>query len=312
MDEVRESPWGNPPGAGAVGGEAPGTSWRPAVSEVKESLWGSPPAADAVARAVARLDRPPRNWAVFTIARDEAFFLPLWLRHYSRFFGPADIHVLDHGSTDGSTGGTGFVRVPVEHPLVDVLWLRDVVQAYQHRLMERYDAVLYTDVDEIVVTDPRAGALTDYLARLPGPLVRCTGYEVVHQPGTEAPLDPDRPVLAQRGRWFRNPLYDKPALARIPLTYGPGWHTCREAREEPDPDLYLIHLHRVDYERALARHRARAAQDWNPRDVRKGWYHQMRITEDAEFAHWFQQDTGTRGEVPMCQEEIPERLRGLF
>ncbi|MEX3106032.1 glycosyltransferase family 2 protein [Streptomyces sp. ST1015] len=282
------------------------------MGEVNPSLWGRPPAAAAVARAVARLDRPPRRRAVFTIVRDEAFFLPLWLRHYSRSFDPADIHVLDHGSTDGSTDGDGFVRVPVDHPWVDVLWLRDTVQAYQHRLMERYDAVLYADVDEIVVPDPRAGTLADCLDRLRDPVVRCTGYEVVHQPGTEPPLDPDRPVLAQRTRWFRNPLYDKPALARIPLTYGPGWHACRETSAAPDPDLYLVHLHRVDYGRCLARHRARAAKEWNPRDVRKGWYQQMRVTDDTAFAHWFQQDTGTRGEVPMRQEGIPARLGGLF
>ena len=45
---------------------------------------------------------------------NEAVFLPIWLRYYSRFFAPDDIYVLDHESTDGSTSGSGFVRIPVD------------------------------------------------------------------------------------------------------------------------------------------------------------------------------------------------------
>ncbi|GAA2445862.1 hypothetical protein GCM10010191_73510 [Actinomadura vinacea] len=283
------------------------------VQRVSAALWGRAPSPEAVARAEARrLAGPPRTRAVLTIARDESVFLPIWLRYYSRFFAPSDIYVLDHGSTDGSADGPGFVRIPVRNENVDVLWVRDAAQEHQHRLIEGYDAVLYADADEIVVPHPRLGTLADYLDRFHGRVARCTGYELIHLRDREAPFDPARPVLEQRGHWFPNPLYGKPALARVPVTWGPGFHTCREADDEPDPDLFLLHLHRLDYDRCLDRHRARAAKPWSRVDLERGWYHQMRITEEPHFRRWFYGDTGTRGEIPMRIEPIPEFLRGLF
>ena len=54
---------------------------------------------------------------------NEAVFLPLWLRYYSRFFAPEDIYVLDNETTDGSTERDGFVRIPVAHDAVDHTWM---------------------------------------------------------------------------------------------------------------------------------------------------------------------------------------------
>ena len=34
--------------------------------------------------------------AVQTMVQNEAVFLPIWLRYYSRFFAPDDIYVFDH------------------------------------------------------------------------------------------------------------------------------------------------------------------------------------------------------------------------
>jgi hypothetical protein len=51
------------------------------------------------------------------MVRDEAVFFPIWLR-YSRYFA-LEASTLDHGTTDGSTDGGGFVRIPVKHRTVD-------------------------------------------------------------------------------------------------------------------------------------------------------------------------------------------------
>ena len=37
-----------------------------------------------------------RAAAVFTIVREEAVFLPIWLRYYAAHFAPKDIYVLHH------------------------------------------------------------------------------------------------------------------------------------------------------------------------------------------------------------------------
>jgi hypothetical protein len=47
-------------------------------------------------------EQPPRTAdgrraaAVFTIVREEAVFLPIWLRYYAAHFPPEDIYVLHH------------------------------------------------------------------------------------------------------------------------------------------------------------------------------------------------------------------------
>lgn len=60
--------------------------------------------------------------AIVTMVHNEGIFLLIWLRSYSQFFKPADIYVIDHESTDGSTSGEGFVRIPITHEKIDWEW----------------------------------------------------------------------------------------------------------------------------------------------------------------------------------------------
>jgi hypothetical protein len=85
--------------------------------------------------------------AVVTMVHNEPVFLPIWLEYYSRFFRPEDIHVLDNDSTDGSTDGNGFVRIPAPRDRVDAVWTAGTIGALQHELLESYDVVLVCDVD---------------------------------------------------------------------------------------------------------------------------------------------------------------------
>jgi Glycosyl transferase family 2 len=248
--------------------------------------------------------------AVVTMVRDEAVFLPIWLGYYSRFFAAEDIYVLDHGTVDGSTDGVGFVCVPVTHPVVDWGWHRDVLQRKQHELLRSYDSVLVTDVDEIVAPDPAIATLRDYLDAFDRPFVTCSGREIIHQPDCEPPFDPTRAVLEQRAWWFANPAYSKPLLAREPMHWHGGMHARVDGAVDEDGVLHLLHLHRMDYELCLARHRQRVAAPWNERDVREGWAYQNRIVEEEAFRHWFHHDSSAGGH-PVVPEPIPESWRGV-
>jgi hypothetical protein len=251
--------------------------------------------------------------AVVTMVRNESVFLPIWLRYYSRFFSPEDIYVLDHGSNDGSTAGGGFVRIPVEHPVVDWGWHRDAIQAQQHALLERYDTVLVTDVDEIVAPDPATGDLGAYLAAFAASgrdFVTCRGYEVIHMRDQEPPFDPARGVLAQRGWWFFNPAYSKPLLARVPMHWHGGMHNRTDGLVAEDGCLHLLHLHRMDYDLCLARHQQRVSVPWNARDWNEGWGYQNRIVEPESFARWFYEDSCVSG-FPVVPEPIPPAWRAV-
>jgi hypothetical protein len=254
-----------------------------------------------------------RRRAAFTIVQNEPVFLPLWLAYYGRFFEPCDLYVLDHDSTDGSTHGLeGRCHVvPVHREFTsDHHWLRSTVEAFQASLLERYETVLFAESDEIIVTDPdQYGGLDDYLARLAGPVARCSGFNVVHQPGEPA-VDLGRPLLAQRRTWHAAPLFCKTLVSRVPLRWVTGFHH-EVSRDEamPDPHLFLVHLHRLDYSLCQERHRIRAQKKWNPQDVQLGYGTHNMIVEDEAFRKWFYEGPQIADSKP---EPIPERLRSVF
>lgn len=254
---------------------------------------------------------PGRSRALVTMVHDEPVLLPLFLGYYGRFFAREDIFVLDNETTDGSTDRDGFVRIPVRHGEVDHAWMVQTVQALQHELLERYDVVVVCDVDELIAPTPEWGTLGAYLDAFGEEWVNCLGYEVLHDRATEPPLDLARPVLDQRGRWFINGGYDKAAIATVPMDWRPGFHGRSDYQMKPDPDLRLVHLHRMDYDLCLARHRRRSRRPWAPRDEAKGWAAHNQIVEEEAFARWFSHDS--------CFEHVeirPEPIRaswgGLF
>jgi Glycosyl transferase family 2 len=252
-----------------------------------------------------------RTRALITMVHNEPVFLPIWLGYYSRFFAPEDIYVFDHESDDGSTDREDFVRIPVRHNRVDHRWMVRKIQDLQHELLGRYDMVLVTDVDEIVAPDPRFGTLGDYLDRFDEEWVNCLGYELLHIRDQEPPLRLDRPILSQRHHWYFNDAYNKAALASVSMNWTPGFHGRTDGSYALDPDLRMIHLHRMDYELCLERHRTRSRRRWARRDARLGWAGHNRIVDEDQFEHWFYEDAYFE-RFAVKPERIPERWRSVF
>lgn len=252
-----------------------------------------------------------KSRAAITIVHNEAVFLPIWLGYYSRFFGPQDLYVLDNETTDGSVERDGFVRIPVANNEVDHIWMRETIEGLQHELLDRYDTVLVTDVDEIVSPVPEWGDLGQYIDRLEEEWVNCMGYEVLHMRDREPALDTRKPVFDQRGWWYPNDAYDKPALATEPMTWKAGFHARADSHARFDPDLRLIHLHRMDYDLCLQRHRIRNRRRWAERDQREAWAVHNQITEEHEFARWFFEDSSCEG-IEIKPEKVRATWRGLF
>lgn len=256
---------------------------------------------------------PPgtRSRALITMVHNEPVFLPIWLGYYSRFFDEADIYVFDNESDDGSTDRPGFVRIPVRHGRVDHAWMLRTIQELQHELLDRYDVVLVTDVDEIVAPNPAWGTLGEYLDRFDEEWVNCLGYELLHVRDEEPPLRLEEPILAQRHYWYFNDAYNKAALATELMEWTPGFHGRTDGSYNLDPDLRMIHLHRMDYGICLERHRTRSRRRWARRDARRGWAGHNRIVDEQEFARWFYEDAYFE-QFEVKPERIPESWRGLF
>jgi hypothetical protein len=253
----------------------------------------------------------PNRRAVVTMVHNEPVFLPIWLRYYSRFFGPEDIYVLDHETSDGSTSDGGFVRIPVEHDRIDWTWMANRVAQLQNELIDRYDVVLAIDVDEIVAPDPSLGTLGDYLDDFGERWVNCLGYELIHMRDREPPISFDLPILEQRGFWFANDAYDKPALATEAMRWKPGFHHRADGHYNLDPDLRLIHLHRMDYDICRDRHLLRRERAWSDQDVQEKMGTHNLITEESDFDRWFYEDSSI-GDIPIVVEPIPQEWRELF
>jgi hypothetical protein len=276
-----------------------------------DGTWQEAAAVDVKTAAPLQERDGARARAAFTIARNEPVMLPLWLSYYERYFDPDDLYVLDHDSSDGSTEGLeGRCRVvPVHRQTCDHHWLKSTVELFQAFLLRSYDTVLFADSDEFVLADPRRYAgLDDYIAKLARPAARCAGFNVVHQPD-ESPLRFDAPLLAQRQYWHASLTYSKRLLSRIPLRWSYGFHQEYNAPDDPpDPELLLVHLHRVDHDTTLARHQAAAARDWNEVDIVNGYGMQNRIVDPSEFEEWFYR--GADLDAP--PELIPEHIRSLL
>ncbi len=253
-----------------------------------------------------------RKSAVITMVHNESVFLPIWLDYYSRFFARRDIFVFDNDTTDGSTRAQAkrCILMPVHRDRVDHTWMVQTIQTLQHQLLEHYDNVLVTDVDEIVVPSPGRGDLGEYLAGFKEGYVSCLGYELIHMRDREPAYVPGVPVLDQRGYWFPNDTYDKPILASMPMDWQPGFHRTNWEETKLDPDLRLVHLHRLDYELCKERHRLRSRRRWEQGDVDSGWAVHNRVAEDEAFDEWFYTDGDHDRDLVV--EGIPAEWKGRF
>ena len=214
-------------------------------------------------------------------------------------------------------GHGGFERIPGQYDPV-ASWEVKAVEKLQHELLEvEYDVVLVSDVDEIVTPTPEWGTLGEHMDEFAEWFVTCIGYELLHMIDREEPYDPSRPILDQRGYWFANGAYNKPALATEPMSWVPGFDHRTDERLNYDPDRRLIHLHRMDYEICRARHLSRMDGASTELDREEGFIARNWPAEAGDFKRWFYEerwfyeDSGFEGDaVHIAVERIP--ARGLF
>lgn len=263
-----------------------------------------------------------KRMAVFTIAQDEPVFLPIWSRFYRRYFAPDDIFVLDHGSQDLATVAAAHscIRVPVHNTeSFSHRWLREVVQDFQRFLLQSYEAVLFAEADEIVFPDPCVypGGMSGFVFdNRHIQIMRCQGWELVHDRETEPSLDLSvgKTILSQRG-WMRpSTLYSKPILCRTPVVWELGFHDLVDGamltQREPTFGLHLLHLHRMDYDLAWKKCQETAGRRWCQEDLDANRGYQNRFTDEGRFAYWFKNDFHDGQVRPLVQ--VPDVWREVI
>ena len=90
-----------------------------------------------------------------------------------------------------------------------------------------------------------------------------------------------------------------------------GFHGREDERLNIDPDLRLIHLHRMDYEICRERHQRYRSRGFRRRDREEGWGTHNLITADDEFDEWFYAGSCFQGPHEVVVERIPEAWKSV-
>jgi predicted O-methyltransferase YrrM len=255
-----------------------------------------------------------RPSAVFTMVRQEHLYLPMWYKYYAQYFDDCDMYVIHHcveGEEDDcmSCLPEGVNKSKYEHDKwCSLRWNVTVGRLYRN-LLTSYEAIFFTDVDEILIADSRAypGGLREYIDAFrasPDVNRRCTGYDLVHVRDSEAEFDQAQPVLRQRKNWQKVALYNKPLLTKKAFTFAIGFHDVapdsagRKLATRVDPELILLHLHRLDFQFYMNRHAHRRDNfAFSSNELKNNFSYHYR-TRDDKLVEQFVEECGPNAAIP--------------
>jgi len=211
--------------------------------------------------------------AIFTIQHNETFYLPIWINYYSKYFEPKDMYILAHncsGKTldilkDAEDSGINVTYLKTED-IFNHDWLLNQVHTTQRNLLERYNYVVFTDCDEIII--PTNCTLKEFLDNATEDAYRCDGWEV------------------QEDKMYPSPGFCKTLISKVPLKYVHGYHTS--VPEFPKyNNLPMYHIKRLNYEEAWKRNQKLLEEKWDKFavDNRLSW--QNRVPNEEEFKDSF-------------------------
>lgn len=193
------------------------------------------------------LPRKPGKVAILMQAYNEGEMLLYWENYYAKMVGHENLYVLDNASTDGSVALLNPKTTVIHMPPgpVDHVHFAQAQGYFQRFLLLKYDWVVKTDTDELIVLE---GDLVETLERLP----RGTYYpeavvETVHHVDSEPDFDWSGGVYAQRKHHVDGTnLLIRPIISSEPTSWSAGNHNCFEPSEQL-PGLWLVHLKYFDF-----------------------------------------------------------------
>lgn len=246
--------------------------------------------------------------AIITIVQNGNQFLPIWYKYYSQFFSPEDIYIFDYGTTDGSLDGIQANIMPIANHSVEVVPQGNkLINNLKSELLKKYQYVVYADYDEIIYYPGGFDALLHKNQEF----YTTYGYEIVQNRKAEGPINWNAPIMPQRKYWYRCPAFDKSLITRVDFTWAMGNHSVSRQKEtqrkahprsvaagaaaisssrvenivlkpKRTPDLKLLHLHKVDFNHALALHVGNAGRK---QSATVGGFHNF--FGGKEFESWY-------------------------
>lgn len=218
--------------------------------------------------------------AVFTLVNNQPEFQELWLKYYSQF----NFHLLILEHVHIKSEEDLICKKTYEHKkifhseLFDHNFMNDITEKTQNELLKNYETVIYTDIDELIM--PKNCTLEQYCFYNKKPVAQCTGYNLIG----EKHIVPCN-------------MFNKPLITRIPVKWSIGWHNCN-IQSKPDEDLWLVHIHRMNYEIAKKHWENRKSAKINELSkARKlSWTNYCPL--ESEFEEWYHSDDHLKEEAP--------------
>lgn len=207
-----------------------------------------------------------KDIAIFTIVKNDGYFLKKWIHYYKNYFDNSDIYVLDHDTTDGSTNNLDVNVIKISNSnTLSSLWGTNQVVEFAAKLLNNYKYFFHVDSDEFVLTKDGTNLkihINNQINQNKNCII-CTGYDLIHNYTKESlTFNTSLPILFQRNYIKRNENYDKPIIANYILNYNVGDHSA--SNEIPysvisrnDPNLIMLHAKRYDRTECINRIKAR-------------------------------------------------------
>ncbi|MBR4809246.1 MAG: glycosyltransferase family 92 protein [Bacteroidales bacterium] len=200
--------------------------------------------------------------AALTMVRDGGHFLARWVDYYGGLLGKDNLYVFFDGQDQVPPECTAGCRVTVVPRVEGGVAASDrgraaILSDCACRLLDRYDFVVGTDVDEFIVPDPSTGlTLPQYLCLLDtggrrsfSPL----GLDVVQKIDAEDGLDASKGLLEQRSYGLISTRYTKSSILCGKVEWGSGFHRARGCNLHILKDLYLFHFGCADASGVLSK-----------------------------------------------------------
>ncbi|WKZ24387.1 MAG: glycosyltransferase family 2 protein [Patescibacteria group bacterium] len=232
--------------------------------------------------------------AIFTLVQNEKFFLPIWLKYYSRYFAPEDIYILDHNTSDGSTDNLKAKVIKLDYPgFFDHLWMNQTVKDFQKKLLNDYDVVVFVEADEILasVKEPDFAKAIDEEIK-DKDYLPARGFEIIDK--ERSPLLPGK-IIAQKHFGIWEKLYNKNLISKVALDWGMGFHAL-DTTEAENSNFVLIHLHRVDYQEYIKRKLNFAKKEKTKEHRWWGW--QNKLEKEKDIIKYFKKDDKNLIKIP--------------
>ncbi len=242
--------------------------------------------------------------AVICPIKNETKYISKFLEYYSRHLpnGGNDIWILNFDSDKEYLKEYIHGKAMVINSNVDIwnpVGVFDEIKKNIKLLRKKgYDYIIPLDVDEFIVYN-KEGGLKKYLENLDKDYVTCSGYEIIHIPELQEPFDYSKKWCDQFEYWCQEKNnYNKTVISKIDLNWCIGFHAFKhdkmssqevendefEKYEVIDNNLFLLHLHKIDYQSTIKKHLDASKLEWS-KDNNYNWHY--RIKELPAVKKWY-------------------------